>query len=135
MLFFVSAATSFNGFDKCPDKDGIDEEKIAINYLQRNEKKLSANFNAHIKDYQKYFNRVTFSLTDNRTGVATDKRLADYKVRRADHTLEELYFQFGRYLLISSSRPGGMPANLQGIWNEHYGRHGEAIIQPISTCR
>jgi alpha-L-fucosidase 2 len=69
-------------------------------------------------DYQKYFNRVSLSLTDVRADdKPTDKRLEDYKQTGNDLGLEELYFQFGRYLLISSSRPGGVPANLQGIWN------------------
>ncbi len=72
---------------------------------------------AHIKDFQKYFNRVEFSITAQQPNIATDKRLAAYKTGEEDKALEELYFQFGRYLLISSSRPGGIPANLQGIWN------------------
>jgi alpha-L-fucosidase 2 len=117
---YLSAATSFNGYDKCPDKDGKDEEKLATNYLQA---ALKKNYNqlldAHIKDYQQYFNRVVFSLTDEAApNLPIDKRLAEYKNGKDDKALEELYFQFGKYLLISSSRPGGMPANLQGIWNK-----------------
>jgi alpha-L-fucosidase 2 len=117
---YLSAATSFNGYDKCPDKDGKDEEKLASNYLQA---ALKKNYNqlldAHVKDYQQYFNRVVFSLTDEAApNLPIDKRLAEYKNGKDDKALEELYFQFGRYLLISSSRPGGMPANLQGIWNK-----------------
>ena len=119
VILYVSAATSFNGYDKCPVKDGKDENKIAIDYLQAAIKKnYTQLLSAHIKDYQKYFNRTVFSLTDKPApAIATDKRLADYKTGKADPALEELYFQFGRYLLISSSRPGGQPANLQGIWN------------------
>ncbi len=120
VILYVSAATSFNGYDKCPDKDGKDENKIAMDYLQAALKKNYAQLlSAHIKDYQHYFNRTVFSLTSQpASGIATDKRLADYKTGKADPSLEEMYFQFGRYLLISSSRPGGMPANLQGIWNK-----------------
>jgi alpha-L-fucosidase 2 len=119
VILYVSAATSFNGYDKCPVKDGKDENKIAIDYLQAALKKNYVQLlTAHIKDYQHYFNRTVFSLTDKPApAVATDKRLADYKTGQPDPALEELYFQFGRYLLISSSRPGGQPANLQGIWN------------------
>ncbi|HEY8688902.1 MAG TPA: glycoside hydrolase family 95 protein [Chitinophagaceae bacterium] len=120
VLLFISAATSYNGFDKYPDKDGKDEAKIAKNYLQSAIKKdYYQLLNVHVKDYQKYFNRVVLSLTDNpMDNIATDKRLENYKKTENDLGLEEMYFQFGRYLLISCSRPGGLPANLQGIWNK-----------------
>jgi alpha-L-fucosidase 2 len=119
VLLFISAATSFNGYDKCPVKDGKDEQKLAIQYLQaaikKNYPQLLA---AHLKDYQKYFDRLVISLTDNPApALPTDQRLANYRSGTPDPSLEEMYFQFGRYLLISSSRPGGLPANLQGIWN------------------
>jgi alpha-L-fucosidase 2 len=74
----------------------------------------------HVKDYQKLFNRVSLQLgnkTAAQSAMPTYKRLANYKTE-ADHGLEELLFQYGRYLLISSSRKGGLPANLQGLWNE-----------------
>ena len=120
VLLYVSAATSYNGFDKYPDKDGKDEDKIAKDFLNASLKKSYQQLlNAHVADYQKYFNRVVLSLTDNPADhQPTDKRLADYRTTGNDPGLEELYFQFGRYLLISSSRPGGIPANLQGIWNK-----------------
>ena len=120
VLLYVSAATSYNGFDKYPDKDGKDEEKIAKQFLQASLKKdYKQLLDAHVKDYQKYFNRVVLSLTDKSADdQPTDKRLTDYRTTGNDPGLEELYFQFGRYLLISSSRPGGIPANLQGIWNK-----------------
>ena len=120
VLLYVSAATSYNGFDKYPDKDGKDEEKIAKQFLQASLKKdYKQLLDAHVKDYQKYFNRVVLSLTDKSADdQPTDKRLTDYRTAGNDRGLEELYFQFGRYLLISSSRPGGIPANLQGIWNK-----------------
>ncbi len=117
-VLYITAATSFNGYDKCPDSDGKDEVKLATGYLQ---KALTKNYNqllsTHIKDYQQYFNRVQLSINNEAVAEkATDKRLADYKAGIADTGLEELYFQFGRYLLISCSRPGGIAANLQGIW-------------------
>ncbi len=120
VLLYVSAATSYNGFDKYPDKDGKDEEKIAKQFLQTSLKKdYKQLLDAHVKDYQKYFNKVVLSLTDKSADdQPTDKRLTDYRTTGNDPGLEELYFQFGRYLLISSSRPGGIPANLQGIWNK-----------------
>ena len=72
----------------------------------------------HIADYQKYFNRVDISLGSRAdySFMPTNKRLAAYKNGAEDNELIELYYQFGRYMLISSSRPGTLPANLQGIW-------------------
>ena len=120
-ILFVSAATSFNGYKKCPDKDGKDEEKIAVNYLQNAVRKTYTQLlEAHKKDYQKYFNRVKFSLTDKAAPeFPIDQRLKRYKDGELDPNLEALYFQFGRYLLVSCSRPGGIAANLQGIWNNN----------------
>ena len=119
-LLYVSAATSYNGYDKCPDKEGKDEEaiakKILLNAVNKGYTALLAD---HIKDYQKYFNRVQLSLTEAKnTDAPTDQRLANYKNGSDDIALEEMYYQYGRYLLISCSRPGGIPANLQGIWNK-----------------
>jgi len=118
-VVLISAATSFNGFDKCPVTDGKDENALAIDYLKAaSQKKFAQLKSAHIADYQKYFNRVQLSITDKPTNdKPTNERLSDYKKGTDDASLEMLYFNFGRYLLISSSRPGGIPANLQGIWN------------------
>ncbi len=119
VLLYISAATSFNGYQKCPNKDGKDENVLATGHLNNALKKnYQELLQAHIKDYQQYFNRLVFSVTDQPApGISTDKRLALYKAGAPDPSLEEMYFQFGRYLLICSSRPGGIPANLQGIWN------------------
>jgi alpha-L-fucosidase 2 len=73
---------------------------------------------AHVADYQRLFNRVSLTLGPSKADVPTDVRLAPRKAGTPDPALEALLFQYGRYLLISSSRPGGLPANLQGIWNE-----------------
>jgi alpha-L-fucosidase 2 len=72
----------------------------------------------HVADYRRLFDRVSLDL--GRAGEVpypTDARLARYDKGAEDPGLEALFFQFGRYLLISSSRPGGLPANLQGLWN------------------
>lgn len=123
VVIFIAAATSFNGFDKCPGKDGKDEKAIAASIINRATRQTYTGLKAaHIKDYQKYFNRVLFAVRDT-TGVnknsflPTDERLKAYSDGSYDPLIEALYFQYGRYLLISSSRPGGPPANLQGIWN------------------
>jgi alpha-L-fucosidase 2 len=72
----------------------------------------------HVADYQRYFRRVDLDLGGGPSHLPTDERLALMRKGAADPNLEALYFKFGRYLLISSSRPGSMPANLQGIWND-----------------
>lgn len=120
---FLSAATSFNGFDKCPVSEGKDEGKIAGDYI----KKASAQswptlLTAHYADYHHFFNRVSFKLAtpadNSNASLPTDERLVSYTNGAKDPDLETLYFQYGRYLLISSSRTKGVPANLQGIWNK-----------------
>ena len=123
VTIFLSAATSFNGFDKCPDSEGKDENKLATQFLNNAVvKNWSALLARHYADYHRYFNRVSFNLpapADNRNAsLPTDERLVSYTNGARDPWLETLYFQYGRYLLISSSRPGGPPANLQGIWNK-----------------
>ncbi|GAA5507432.1 glycoside hydrolase family 95 protein [Novipirellula caenicola] len=76
---------------------------------------------AHVTDYQKLFNRVKLDLgTTDAVNNPTDERLQAIKKGNHDPQFETLYFQFGRYLLISSSRPGYLPANLQGKWAQHY---------------
>jgi alpha-L-fucosidase 2 len=72
---------------------------------------------AHVADYQRLFSRVSLRLGNGGVDLPTDQRLAARKQGKPDAGLEALLFQYGRYLLISSSRPGGLPANLQGIWN------------------
>jgi alpha-L-fucosidase 2 len=124
VILYIAAATSFNGFDKCPDAQGKDEAAITASILkQATGKSYAVVKQAHLQDYQRYFNRVSFSLHDSTSGVhpgtmPSDQRLKAYSSGGYDPGLETLYFQFGRYLLIASSRPGGPPANLQGIWNK-----------------
>ena len=75
---------------------------------------------AHVADHQRYFDRVHLALgPDHASNLPTDQRLAALRNGAYDPQLAALYFQFGRYLLIGSSRPGSLPANLQGLWNEH----------------
>jgi alpha-L-fucosidase 2 len=75
----------------------------------------------HVRDYRGLFDRVTVNLGETpqaRRQLPTDERLAAYKAKQPDPDLEELLFQYARYLMISSSRPGTLPANLQGVWNQ-----------------
>ncbi|MDO6429124.1 glycoside hydrolase N-terminal domain-containing protein [Flavitalea sp. BT771] len=71
----------------------------------------------HVQAYQQYFNRVSLKLGDGSVQLPTDVRLRNFRTGN-DAGFVALYFQYGRYLLISSSQPGGQPANLQGIWND-----------------
>lgn len=75
----------------------------------------------HLGDHQVYFRRVALQLPANPalSTLPTDERLNKVKAGERDESLAALYFQYGRYLLLGSSRPGTLPANLQGVWNEH----------------
>jgi alpha-L-fucosidase 2 len=75
---------------------------------------------AHLRDHQRLFRRVAFQLTAPIPDLPTDERLRRVQAGESDLALLPLYFQFGRYLLMASSRPGTLPANLQGIWNDQY---------------
>ena len=75
----------------------------------------------HVKDFQSLFDRVSLNLGDStpaQRALPTDRRKLE-AFRAVDPELEQLLFQYGRYLLISCSRPGGLPANLQGLWNDN----------------
>ncbi|MBE7173718.1 MAG: glycoside hydrolase family 95 protein [Williamsia sp.] len=123
VLILLSAATSFNGFDKCPVSQGKDENALAASYLQKAAAKSFDQLQAaHLADYHQYFNRLSITLQNKKKSdgpdLPTDERLKAYTAGGADPALEAMYLQYGRYLLISSSRPGGTAANLQGIWNQ-----------------
>jgi alpha-L-fucosidase 2 len=117
-LRFV-AATSYNGPHRSPSSDGKNPAKACELYLKqssgRSYKKLRSE---HVADYQKLFGRVSLDLGHNLTSesLPTNERIKSYKPGN-DPGLAALYYQFGRYLIISASRPGTQPANLQGIWN------------------
>ena len=114
VTIYISIATNFNNYK---DISG-DENKRAAAYLNNAYiKSYAAIQSAHIAAYQKYFNRVTLNLgTTEAALLPTDERLKNFRTAN-DPQLVTLYYQYGRYLLISSSQPGGQPANLQGIWN------------------
>jgi len=121
VVLFVSTATSFNGFDKDPVKNGLNNKALAQKQLDNAVKiTYAALKERHLKDYQSFFKRVNLSLDQKPVpDMPTDERLKSYTKGADDKNLEVLYFQYGRYLLISSSRTPGVPANLQGIWNPY----------------
>lgn len=120
-LVFLSMATSFNGFDKNPATEGLNAQALATDALNNTfTKSYKQILSAHMQDYQKFFNRVTLDLGPTTApNLPTDERLKRYAEGKEDKNLEVLYFQYGRYLLIASSRTLGAPANLQGIWNPY----------------
>ena len=111
---FISIATNFKNYQ---DVSG-DENALAASYLNKAyPKSYAAILNPHVAAYQKYFKRVKFDLGATDLGnQPTDERLKNFR-NVNDPELVTLYYQYGRYLLISCSQPGGQPANLQGIWN------------------
>ena len=124
VVILVSAATSYNGFDHRPDTEGRDEDALAAKMLNdASVKDLNTLRSAHVADYQSIFNRVSLDVNGSLAYVpgnkTVDARLKEYSEGAKDPGLEMLYFQFGRYLLISCSREDSeVPCNLQGIWNK-----------------
>jgi alpha-L-fucosidase 2 len=105
----VAIATDYNG----ADPQTTTQRQLTAAAAKRYEDLKRA----HIQDYQAYFNRVALDLgVTNAVYFPTDARISAVQRGNDDPHLAALYFQLGRYLLISSSRPGGLPANLQGIW-------------------
>jgi alpha-L-fucosidase 2 len=121
VVLLLSAATSFNGYDQCPDSAGKDQHALARAHLERAAGRGYAALRAaHLADFRRLFDRVSLSINPSapdRSAIPTDRRLAKHTAGAQDAGLEALYVQFGRYLLMSSSRTRGAPANLQGIWN------------------
>tara|TARA_R110002020_G_scaffold91560_2_gene222371 strand:- start:118932 stop:121385 length:2454 start_codon:yes stop_codon:yes gene_type:complete len=110
----ISIASNFNNYNDL----GADENLRAEEYLKKVEG-LSYHdlLESHTKGYKKYFDRVRLDLGSTEASkLPTDKRLENFRDTE-DPSFVTLYYQYGRYLLISASQPGGQPANLQGIWN------------------
>jgi len=118
-ILLIAAATDYQGFagrqTKAPLAATLDDLNKAA------KKSFKSLRQAHVADYQKYFQRVSIYLEPRNATAAskpTPQRIKAAQGEPGDPGLAALYFNFGRYLLISSSRPGGFPANLQGIWAE-----------------
>ncbi len=120
VYFVLAQATSFNGYDKSPSREGVDPSvksdqliKVAMRHKYKRLK------DRHVADYQNLFNRVVLTMpsTDEQEALPTDERIIAF-AEKDDPALAAMLFQFGRYLMISGSRPGGQPLNLQGMWNK-----------------
>ena len=118
VVLLLSMATSFNGFDKSPSREGKDPAEINRKIIEKAKGKSIEELKIrHASDYKNLFDRVKFELkSDDLSNLTTPERLKNY-IANKDFNLNTLLFQYGRYLMISGSRPGGQPLNLQGIWN------------------
>ena len=111
----IAMATSYKNFqDVSGDPDGIVKDQLA----KAEKHDAQSLLDRHLKEHQKIFRRVSLDLGQTDAAkLPTDERVRNF-ANGQDPAFAALYFQFGRYLLISSSRPGGQPANLQGLWNQ-----------------
>jgi alpha-L-fucosidase 2 len=113
---YLAAATNYINYK---DVSGNPEQKVQQALAKVKTKKYEQVYGAHVADYQKLFNRFDVQFAENdRVKLPTNERIIEFSKTPDDPQLLALYIQYGRYLLISSSRPGTQPANLQGIWND-----------------
>ena len=114
VTIYLAVATNFINYKDINGNENLKAQEMLSEAVGKNFETI---FSAHRSVYHKYFNRVDLSLgKDSFEDVPTDTRLKNFNSVN-DPQFAALYFQYGRYLLISSSQPGGQPANLQGIWN------------------
>ncbi|GGA82126.1 hypothetical protein GCM10008015_23560 [Flavobacterium palustre] len=114
VIIRIAIATNFKNYK---DLSANPSEKNAATLVKASKKTYAKSFQDHVIAYQKYFNRVSLYLGNSpQSNKTTDVRIKEFGTSY-DPQLVALYFQFGRYLLISSSQPGNQPGNLQGIWN------------------
>ena len=126
-IVYIINETSFNGFDKHPVREAAPYLENAANDIWHTQNLTYDEFyQRHLADYKSIYDRVTLRLSSSKPSYydgPTDTLLKTYTDTRGQapgsRYLEELYFQYGRYLLISSSRTQGVPANLQGLWTPH----------------
>ena len=128
VVFLITADTDYRinfnpDFHNPKTYVGVQPEVTTEKWMQQAaERGYAQLFQRHFKDYSPLFERVKLQLNAPQTNdkdVPTAQRLAAYRNGATDNYLEELYYQFGRYLLIASSRPGNLPANLQGLWHNN----------------
>lgn len=115
VTLLIAAATSFVRYD---DISGDASAKCKAYLDAARQHSYYELRDRHLADYKSLFDRVALSLGPGADSVPTDQRLRRVAEGQSDPALAALYFQYGRYLMLSSSRPGDQPANLQGLWNE-----------------
>ena len=113
VTLLIAAATSYRTYE---DVTADPAARVAAALESASHKSVDTLRDAHVRDYQQLFNRITLDLGSSKR-APTDERVRGFG-DGSDPGLAALYFQYGRYLLIASSRSGSQPANLQGIWNE-----------------
>ena len=115
-MLVLTTATNFKSYNDVSGNQGAIASDIMSKVAKKSYDDLLA---AHLKDYQTIFNRVSLNLgtADASASDITSTRVKNFNSTN-DPSLVELHYQYGRYLLIASSRKGGQPANLQGIWNK-----------------
>ena len=115
-MLVLTTATNFKSYNDVSGNPGSIATEIMSKVAKKSYEDL---LSAHLKDYQTIFNRVSLNLGEAHSSASdiTTARVKNFNSTN-DPSLVELHYQFGRYLLISSSRKGGQPANLQGIWNK-----------------
>ncbi|MDR3228592.1 MAG: glycoside hydrolase N-terminal domain-containing protein [Puniceicoccales bacterium] len=115
--FTISIATNYKNYRDISDDDYAKAKTLLENALKKNEHLL---IQEHLNNYKKQFSRASLNLgpSTDKISKTTAERVENFH-KTNDPALVALFFNFGRYLLISSSQPGGQPATLQGIWNEH----------------
>ena len=113
---YITAATNFVNYHDVSGNP-VKKNNTVLDALQG--KSYKTLLTAHVKKYQEQYNRVSLSLQKTQNSLLpTDERLKAFEKDHSDLDLVALMMQYGRYLLISSSQPGGQPANLQGVWND-----------------
>lgn len=119
VTLYLTAKSGFVDFTQVPGLSQAAVAEEAVTMLRpRTQHSFAELLSAHLADYQPLFQRVELELgTTSAAALPTDERIRNFQTSD-DPALVTLLFQYGRYLLIASSRPGGQPANLQGIWNE-----------------
>lgn len=117
LTLYYDIRTSFNGFDKHPVMEGVSPAPLLKKDLASVDKPYASLRTEHLAEYETYYGRVCLSVGEKEEDRDLLQRLQDFKNHPEDIGLSVLLFQYGRYLLIASSRPGTQAANLQGIWN------------------
>ena len=113
---YITAATNFVNYKDVSGSPVKKNNQALASVKGKPYKQLLAD---HVKKYQEQYNRVSLTLPKSaNSGLETDKRVAAFETDASDLDMVALMMQYGRYLLISSSQPGGQPANLQGVWND-----------------